>query len=316
MILLQKIRNRFFWLIRKIKKHWNLAFFRYASDKAYIRKKYKDKFGKRLNLKSPQTFNEKLQWLKLYYRKPLFTRMVDKYSVRAYITERIGSEYLIPSLGIWDDPDQINFDTLPNQFVLKCTHNSGYGTCICQDKSKLDIEQVKQKLREGLAQDYFRTSREWPYKNVPRRIAGEQFMVDEANHDTGKALTDYKVFTFNGEPKLIYVYQSAHTDQSSKPVNTYCDVFDLDWNILPILQNFGNDPNTPTKPHNLEKMLDLSRKLADGTPFLRVDMYEINGKVYVGEMTFYSWAGFEPFHPEEWDYTLGSWLELPNQKIR
>ena len=316
MILLQKIRNKFFWFIRKIKKYWNLAFFRYASDKAYIKKKYREKFGKELNLKNPQTFNEKLQWLKLYHRKPLFTRMVDKYSVRSYIAERVGPEYLIPDLGVWEYPDQIDFDALPDQFVLKCTHNSGYGTCICRDKSKLDIEKAKQMLREGLAQDYFRTSREWPYKNVPRRIVGERFMVDESSQDSGKALTDYKVFTFNGEPKLIYVYQSAHTEQSSKPVNTYCDVFDLEWNLLPICQNFGNDPVTPSRPLHLDEMLEISRKLSAEIPFLRVDMYEINGKVYVGEMTFYSWAGFEPFNPEQWDYTLGSWLELPGRKAR
>lgn len=316
MIILQKLRNRFFWFIRKIKKFWNLAFFRYASDKAYIKKKYREKFGKELNLKNPQTFNEKLQWLKLYHRKPLFTRMVDKYSVRSYIAERVGPEYLIPSLGVWEHPDQIDFDALPEQFVLKCTHNSGYGTCICRDKSKLDIEKAKQMLREGLAQDYFRTSREWPYKNVPRRIVGEQFMVDESSQDAGKALTDYKVFTFNGEPKLIYVYQSAHTEQGGKPVNTYCDVLDLEWNLLPICQNFGNDPETPSRPQHLDEMLEISRKLSAGIPFLRVDMYEINGKVYVGEMTFYSWAGFEPFNPEQWDYTLGSWLELPKKKTK
>ena len=315
MILLQKLRNRYFWIVRKIKKYWNLAFFKFASDKAYIRKKYKATLGKKLNLKTPKTFNEKLQWLKLYHRKPQFTDMVDKYKVREYITSRVGSEYLIPSLGVWDDPDQIDFEALPDKFVLKCTHNSGYGTCICQDKSKLDVEKAKQDLRKGLAQDFYRTSREWPYKNVPHRIVGEQFMVDEACIDPNKALIDYKVFTFNGEPKLIYVYQSAHTEEGGKPVNTYCDVFDLGWNLQAISQNFGNDPVTPAKPQNLDKMLELSRKLSAGIPFLRVDMYEINGKVYVGEMTFYSWAGFEPFHPEEWDYTLGSWIELPKKKL-
>lgn len=316
MILFQKIRNRFFLLLRKIKKYWDIAFFKYASDKVYIKKKYRTKFGKDLNLRSPETFNEKLQWLKLYHRKPQYTDMVDKYKVREYIATRVGEEYLIPSLGVWDDPDQIDFDALPDRFVLKCTHNSGYGTCICQDRSKLNVEQVKQELRNGLAQDYYRTSREWPYKNVTRRIVGEKFMIDESNKDTKKALIDYKVFTFNGEPKLIYVYQSAHTERGSKPVNTYCDVFDPEWNLQPIYQNFGNDPVTPARPQNLEKMLELSRKLSEGIPFLRVDMYEINGKVYVGEMTFYSWAGFEPFHPEEWDYKLGSWLNLPDKRTR
>ena len=311
MKLFKKIRNRYFWLIRKFKKYRNLAYFKYASDKVYIQHKYKEKFGKKPNLRSPKTFNEKLQWLKLYHRKPLFTDMVDKYKVREYIAERVGAEYLIPSLGVWDDPDQIDFDALPDRFVLKCTHNSGKGTCICQDKSTLDIERVKQGLREGLAQDYYRTSREWPYKNVTRRIVGEKFMVDESNNDPGKALIDYKVFTFNGQPRLIYVYQSAHTTKGDKPVNTYCDVFDTEWNLLPIRQNFENDPVTPAKPKHLQQMLELSRKLSAGIPFLRVDLYEINEAVYVGEMTFYSWAGFEPFHPEEWDYTLGTWLELP-----
>lgn len=314
MILLQKIKNRYFWLIRKYKKYRDLAYFKYAGDKAYITKKYKEKLGKKPNLRNPVTFNEKLQWLKLYNRNPQFTDMVDKYKVRQYVAERAGAEYLIPLLGVWDDSDQIDFDALPDQFVLKCTHNSGYGTCICQDKSSLDIEKVKQDLRNGLAQDYYRTSREWPYKNVQRRIIGEKFMVDEANKDARKALNDYKVFTFNGEPKLIFVYQSAHTEKGSKPVNTYCDVFDLDWKLQPIRQNFGNDPHTPAKPKHLDEMLALSRKLSAGIPFLRVDFYEISGKVYVGEMTFYSWAGFEPFSPEEWDYTLGSWLKLPKKR--
>lgn len=316
MQIFQKLKNRYHWLVRKIRKYWNLAFFKYASDKAYIKKKYIEKLGKRLNLRNPVTFNEKLQWLKLYNRDPLFTDMVDKYKVREYVADRVGAEYLIPSLGVWDSPDQIDFDALPEKFVLKCTHNSGYGTCICQDKSALDIEKAKHELRKGLEQNYYLTSREWPYKNVPRRIVGEEFMVDERNTDSRKALTDYKFFTFNGEPKLVYVYQSAHTEEGNKPVNTYCDVFDLDWNLVPIQQNYGNDPITPEKPVNFEKMIEISRKLSAGIPFLRVDMYEINGKVYVGEMTFYSWAGFEPFHPEEWDHVLGSWLKLPDTKRR
>lgn len=312
--MIQKIKNRIIWLSRKCSRRYAQFLYEHESDKAYITKKYQSKFGRKPDLRNPLTFNEKLQWLKLYHRRPLFTKMVDKCAVRGYIAERVGAEYLIPSLGVWDDPDQIDFDTLPNQFVLKCTHNSGKGTCICQDKSTLDIEWAKRELREGLAQNYYLTSREWPYKNVPRRIVGEQFMVDVSNQDPTKALIDYKVFTFNGEPKLIYVYQSAHTEQGGKPVNTYCDVFDLDWNLVPIKQNFGNDPVTPAKPQNLDLMLDLSRKLSSGIPFLRVDFYEISGRVYVGEMTFYSWAGFEPFHPEEWDYTLGSWITLPNMK--
>lgn len=314
MWLLQKIKNRTLWLGRECKRCCVRFVVEHERDKAYIKQKYRRIFGREPNLKDPVTFNEKLQWLKLYHRRPLFTKMVDKYAVRDYVTERVGAEYLIPSLGVWDNPDQIDFDALPNQFVLKCTHNSGKGTCICQDKKSLDIEQVKQDLREGLAQNYYRTSREWPYKNVPRRIVGEQFMVDQSNQDPAKALTDYKVFTFNGEPKLIYVYQSAHTEKGGKPVNTYCDVFDLDWNLMPIIQNFGNDPVTPARPKKLDEMLELSRKLSEGIPFLRVDFYEINGKVYVGEMTFYSWAGFEPFYPEEWDYILGSWITLPDRK--
>lgn len=312
--MIQKIKNRVIWLSKKYRRRYGQFVYEHGSDKAYIIKKYHSKFGKKPNLKDPVTFNEKLQWLKLYHRRPLFTRMVDKYAVREYITERVGAEYLIPSLGVWDNPDQIDFGALPDKFVLKCTHNSGKGTCICQNKAALDIEQAKCDLREGLAQNYYLTSREWPYKNVPRRIIGEQFMADESNPDTQKALTDYKVFTFNGEPKLIYVYQSAHTEAGGKPVNTYCDVFDLDWNLVPIEQNFGNDPVTPARPKNLHVMLELSRKLSEDIPFLRVDFYEINGKVYVGEMTFYSWAGFEPFHPEEWDHVLGSWLTLPDKK--
>ncbi len=299
---------------KKCIRYYDRLFYQYAGDKAYIRKKFRITMGRELNLRNPETFNEKLQWLKLYNRNPLYTDMVDKYKARDYIVNRVGEEYLIPLLGVWDDPDQIDFGALPDQFVLKCTHNSGYGTCICQHKSVLDIERVKQDLRDGLAQDYYRTSREWPYKNVQRRIVGEKFMVDESSTDPTKALIDYKVFTFNGEPKLIYVYQSVHTGAGNKPVNTYCDVFDTEWNLQPVYQNFENDKTPPARPENLELMLELSKKLSKDIPFLRVDLYEINKKVYVGEMTFYSWAGFMPFTPEEWDFKLGGWIQLPEKK--
>ena len=286
----------------------------FLSDEKFLKMRYKLCVGRSLDLNDPQTFNEKIQWLKIYNRSPGHVAMVDKILAKEYVAEIIGDEYVIPTLAVWAKAEDIDFDSLPDQFVLKCTHNSGFGTCICRDKAALNIPQAKENLREGLAQDYYRTSREWPYKNVPRRIVGEKFMVETSAADPHKALTDYKVFTFNGEPKLIYVYQSAHTPQGGKPVNTYCDVFDLEWNLMPIQQNFGNDPVTPAKPVHLDEMLELSRTLSSGIPFLRVDFYEINGKVYVGEMTFYSWAGFEPFHPEEWDDILGSWLKLPQKQ--
>lgn len=279
------------------------GYFDKIDDEKYLKRKYKACIGKELNLDNTQTFNEKLQWLKLHDRKPEYTMMVDKYAVRKYIADTIGEEYLIPLLGVWDNPDDIDFDALPNQFVLKCNHNSGLGMCICKDKSKLDIEEVKAELRKGLQQDYYLTSREWPYKNVSRKIVCEEYMEDWQAHE----LIDYKFMCFNGEVKCSFTCSERFSEEGLKVT-----FFDKDWNIMPFERHYPASKNPPKKPINYDKMIQFSEQLSKEIPFVRVDFYEINGQVFFGELTFYPGSGFEEFTPEEWDYKLGDFLKLKN----
>ena len=271
-------------------------------DAEYLSRKFAAVFGRRLSLEAPKTFNEKLQWLKLYDRKPEYTVMVDKYKARDYISEKIGAGYLIPMLGVWNAPDEIDFDTLPDKFVLKCNHNSGLGMCICKDKSALNIKNVKKRLKRGLKQDYYLTGREWPYEDVPRKIIAEQFM----NSDAG-GLTDYKVHCFNGAPKLILVCKDRFTSTGLTE-----DFFTSSWEHLDIRRpTHPNSSAEIAQPEELPEILMLAKQLSEGIPFLRVDFYIIEHKVYFSELTFYPAAGFEKFVPEKWDDILGSWLELP-----
>ena len=272
-------------------------------DETFLKKAFKCYMNRELNLEAPRTFNEKLQWLKLYDRKPEYTMMVDKYAVRKYIADTIGEEYLIPLLGVWDNPDDIDFDALPNQFVLKCNHNSGLGMCICKDKSKLDIEKVKAGLRKGMQQDYYLTSREWPYKNVSRKIVCEEYMEDRQAHE----LIDYKFMCFNGAVKCSFTCSERFTESGLKVT-----FFDKDWNIMPFERHYPASKNLPKKPINYDKMIQFSEQLSQGIPFVRVDFYEINGQLFFGELTFYPGSGFEEFTPEEWDYKLGDFLKLKN----
>lgn len=279
-------------------------------DEKYLKKKFRARMGRELNLDHPQTFNEKLQWLKLYDRKPEYTMMVDKVKVRDYIAETIGEEYLIPLLGVWEDPEDIDFDALPNQFVLKCNHNSGLGMCICKDKTKLDIPRVKRGLKKGLDQDYYLTSREWPYKDATPKILAEKFMQDADHRD----LPVYKIFNFAGEPRLIQVIQNDKTKEET------VDYFDPEWNLLDLRQNYPNSCVHLKKPEQLEEMLRIAQKLSAGFSFIRTDLYVINGKIYFSEYTFYSDAGFAAFDPEKWDHILGGWISLTDiektQKVK
>lgn len=275
-------------------------------DEAYLKRKFKASIGQELNLDHPQSFNEKLQWLKLYNRRPEYTMMVDKYKVRAYIAEKLGEEYLIPLLGVWDDPDEIDFDALPNQFVLKCNHNSGLGMCICKDKSKLDIPKVKEELRKGLAEDYYLTGREWPYKDVPRKIVCEKYMVDES----GTELKDYKLLCFDGEPKLIEIHRGRFGEHTQ-------DFYDAEtWERLDIQQ-----PDMPMAEHPMQKpafadeMVALSRVLAKDIPHVRVDWYFAENRLYFGELTFFDGAGFDAFIDVKDDLLLGSYITLPERYV-
>lgn len=269
-------------------------------DKLYLTILFHHRFGKWIDWKNPKGFNEKLQWLKVYDRKPEYTTMVDKVAVKDYVAKLIGEEYIIPTIGVWDDPDDIDFDALPDQFVLKCNHNSGLGLCICKDKSKLDINAVKSELRRGLKQDFYLTGREWPYKNVPRKILAEKYLEDES----GTELKDYKVFNFDGEPALIEV-------DYGRFVNHKRNIYDKDWNYIAMEIEYPSNPSCQiARPKHFDIMLDLARNLSKGIPHVRTDFYSIEGKLYFGEMTFYHGSGLEHFQPEKWDDILGKMIAL------
>ena len=258
--------------------------------------------GYKLNLDNPKTFNEKLQWLKLHNRKLIYTKMVDKVDAKEYVANIIGEEYIIPTLGVFDNVDDIDFEALPNQFVLKCTHDSG-GIVVCDDKSQLNIEEAKRKLRRGLKMNYYHQNREWPYLNVKPRIIAEQYMVDESGYE----LKDYKFFCFDGKVELLFIA----TDRGSKTEETKFDFFDADFNHLPFTNGHPNATRAIAKPKGFEKMKEIAAKLSKDHPHLRVDLYDINGKIYFGELTFYHWSGMTPFVPIEWDYKLGEMIKLP-----
>lgn len=281
-----------------------LGFYDKVPDEQYLKMKYKLVFGKELDLDNPQTFNEKLQWLKLHNRKPEYTIMVDKYLSKQYVADKIGAEYVVPLLGVWDDPDEIDFDALPDQFVLKCNHNSGWGMCICKDKSELDISRVKAELRKGLKQDYYLTGREWPYKDVPRKIIAEKYMEDASSD-----LKDYKFYCFDGAMKFVMINSDRNTD---KP--TRADYFDRNFNWLDFTWGYSHAEVKPQKPEQFEKMVAIAEQLSKGLPHIRVDLYDCNGKIYFGELTFFDGSGFDKIEPLEWDYKIGEMLKLPSKQ--
>ena len=277
------------------------GFFNWMNDKTYLKIAYKIKIGRKLNLDKPQTYNEKLQWLKLYDRNPMYTKMVDKYEVKKIVSELIGEQYVIPTYGVWNHFDEIDFSKLPDQFVLKCTHDSG-GIVICKDKSKLDKKAAKKKIEKCLKHNFFYGQREWPYKNVQPRIIAEAYIEDEQTRE----LRDYKFFSFNGTVKALFIAKDRTRNEETK-----FDFFDADFNHLPFTNGHPNADVLPEKPKNFEEMKRLAAKLSEGIPQVRVDFYEANGRVYFGEMTFFHWSGLVPFEPEEWDKKFGEWVELP-----
>ena len=282
-----------------------LNFLRFIPDKTMLKIEYKMKIGKKLNLKNPQTFNEKLQWLKIYDRKPIYTTMADKYLVRDYIKETIGEQYLVPMLGIYNNVNEIDFESLPNQFVLKCTHDSG-SVILCKDKATFDIQEAKKKLKKRLKKNSFWWAREWPYKNIKPRIICEEYLQDGNN----EFLPVYKFFCFNGVPKIIQQIQN------DKQENETVDYFDTDWKRINMMQRFPNSVTPIAKPKRFNEMLDIAQKLSKGVPFLRIDLYEVNGKIIFSEHTFYTDAGYSIFEPEEehWDEKLGEWINLDTVK--
>ena len=271
---------------------------------AFLKRMYKIQMGKELDLENPVYYTEKLQWLKLYDHRPEYTTMVDKYAVKEYVAGRIGEQYVIPLLGVWERADQIDFDALPSQFVLKTTHDSG-ALVICKDKSKLDKQAAIKKLDHFMQRRYYDCNREWPYKNVKPRIIAEKYMEDSSY----KELRDYKFFTFGGVPKVLYIAQGR-----GKGEPTVADFFDMDFNHLPFTIDHDMADVPPDKPVCFEEMKRLAALLSEGTPQLRVDFYEVDGKVYFGEMTFFHCSGMEAFHPQEWDKIFGEWVTLPQKR--
>lgn len=273
------------------------------SDITKIKLEYKFRFNKKINLKEPKTFNEKLQWLKLYYRKNEFSTMVDKYDVKDYVGGIIGKEYLIPTLGIYEKFEDIDFEKLPNQFVIKCTHDSG-SIVICKDKEKFDKKNVRKIINKFMKRKYFYIHREWPYKNLKPRILIEPFLKDK-NNNIG-VLDDYKIMCFNGTPKLIELHRNRGN------LNHTQDFYDINWNKTNIKQPEEKMSNIDfKKPETFDLMIKFSEKLSKNLPHIRVDWYEVNGKLYFGELTFYDGAGLYPFEPESYDELLGSWIDLP-----
>lgn len=289
-------------LKRRIYRKSCVLFGNIMPDKLYLKLMYQVKLGKRLNLKNPISFNEKLNWLKLYDRKDIYTKMADKFEVRQIVKEYLGEEYLIPLLGVWDRAEDINFDMLPEQFVLKCTHDSG-SVIICKDSFSFDREGAVKKLQDTLRNNYFYPSREWPYKNIKPRIIAECYMVDESNTE----LKDYKIYNFNGEPELIQVDFGRFTHHER-------NLYSTEWKYIDEEIEYPKNPNVQIdKPENLQEMLSFARLISKGIPSVRTDFYSVNGKTYFGEITFYQEGGFARFSSKEYEKKLGSLIRLPEK---
>lgn len=300
-------------LLRWFRNPWQIAasmskhgWLNWIPDKRYLSIMYRACFAERINWENPSTFSEKLQWLKLNDRNPMYTRMVDKFEAKQFVSERIGDEYIVPVVGgPWSHPDEIDYDALPEQFVLKTTHDCG-GVLICRDKSTFDTETAKDFLLKHLQRDYYLHCREWPYKNVKPRIFAEEYLCEQSGNS---AIKDFKFFTFNGEPKLMYIAGGRDYEKKEKQV-VYADFFDMEFNHLDLQIDHENAPVCPEKPRNFDLMVRCARKLAQGTKHLRVDFYEVNGRLYSGELTFFHCGGLHAFRTKKWDEIIGDWISL------
>lgn len=274
--------------------------YRWWPDSIWLKIIYQSRFHRKLNLNTPKSFNEKLNWLKLYDRKPLYTKLVDKYEVKQFVRECIGDQYVVPCYGVWDSFDEIDFSELPDQFVLKCTHDSG-GMSICKDKSLFDPNEARQKLGQTMENNFYWWTREWAYKNVHPRIIADKFLDDH----TGDTLRDYKFWCFNGVPQLMYC--------TIKAKDIYENFYDMDFNIVDINHGFRRAKPEFEKPECFELMKSFATKLSKGIPFVRVDFFLVDGNVYFGEFTFYDWAGLRPFVNYQQDLDLGDMIVLPKR---
>ncbi len=275
------------------------------SDEKYLRFMWRLKTGKKLNLDTPQTYNEKLQWLKLYDRKPIYTNIVDKILVKEWVKDTLkDNSYIIPTFAVWDNVDDINLKDLPDRFVLKTNNgSSSAGVIICKNRNKFDINEAKRKLSKSQNNSVWKDMREWPYKDIKPKVFAEQYLEDASGE-----LTDYKFFCFDGMVKALFI----GTERFSKEVKF--DFFDADFNHLDLYQIHPMSGKQIPKPDCFDEMKALAAKLSKGFPHVRVDLYNVNGRIYFGELTFFHHGGFAPFHPEKWDYEFGSWIHLPEKK--
>ena len=255
--------------------------------------------GYKLNLNKPETFNEKLQWLKLNRKSDIDTLLVDKYEVKKILSKKFGGEYIIPTYGVYEKFDDIDFEELPNEFVMKTTHQSG-GVIICRNKRLLDLKSAKAIINNKLKKNLYYWGLEWPYKNVKPRIIIEKY-IGHGNED----VKDYKLMCFNGKVKCSFVC----TERYSKG-GLHINFYDNDWNLMPFTRHYPNDPQLTPKPLNYDLMVKLAEDIAKDIPFVRIDFYEVHNKLYFGEITFYPGCGFEEFNPQKWDKILGSWIKL------
>lgn len=277
---------------------------KHMSDKRYIKWVYRLTNGEKLNLDNPMTFNEKMNWIKLYDRNPQYTTMAGKYTAKEFVSKRLDStEIIVPCLGLYNHFDEIDFDKLPQQFVIKTTHDSS-GVVVCRDKSKLNIEEAKKKIEKSLKRDFFMVSREWPYKDIQHKVIVDQFIDNHTDHE----MTDYKFWCFNGEPKVVYVTNKGKSIREN--------FYDMDWNILDIDHGFPRSKPEFEKPEALEEMKRIASRLSEGIPFLRVDFFYVDGHIWFGECTFFDWGGMRAFKSKEWEKKLGDWISLPEKEIQ
>ena len=313
-------------LMDYIKNPWNIVrfarnhhFMDVLPDSIFLKLVYRQELGRKLNLKNPKTFNEKLQWLKLYNRKPDYTQMVEKFEAKKYVSKRIGEKYIVPTLGVWEKFEEINFESLPDQFVLKCTHDSG-GLVICRDKSNFDKEAARQKIERSLKNNYYLHGREWPYKDVKPRIIAEQYLDDSIGQDKceenvrkrPKGMTDYKFFCFGGKAEFLYVSRGFEDHAT-----TQVSFITMNWELAPFRRtDYAQFEYLPPKPQGFEEMIRLSEELSKDIPFLRVDWYQVGEKVYFSELTFFPCNGIMRVEPAEWDRICGDKIKLPNVQVR
>jgi len=276
------------------------GFLNWLPDKPYLKLFYWGMVGKKLNLREPKGFNEKLQWLKLYFRDDAYKKLVDKYEVKSYIHDHYPEIRLINTLGIWNNAEDVDYNSLPNQFVVKCTHDSG-STIICQRKQEFDAAKSREMLKTSLKKDMYKYGREWVYKGISPRIIAEEYVHD----DNSAELKDYKFLCFGGKVKCCFVGSDRFSEKG-----LHTSYFDRDWNPLPFTRHYPRRDDIP-KPGKLEQMIELAERMSKDIPFVRIDFYIINDEIYFGEYTFFPGCGFLEFNPDKWDYVLGEWLQLP-----